>query len=157
MTDRGFVVVVVVSNELRAEANLGHWLFALTHKITCTWSVLQNWKNSEILWTEVGIEKLNCLVIIQHTHKNICSIKIFIVFQYKLEQAGSLYSTTSILTLDWDSPVSAYEDIGLTRKVELLKNLFQLKLGELPSMQLTAYLMLAGWKIKNQTGFWFCE
>ncbi|XP_059226994.1 uncharacterized protein LOC131998560 [Stomoxys calcitrans] len=35
----------------------------------------------------------------------------------------------------WDSLVRAYEDTGLTRKVELLKQLVQLKLGDFSSMQ----------------------
>lgn len=35
----------------------------------------------------------------------------------------------------WDALLAAYEDSGLTRKVELLKTLVQLKLSDFDSMQ----------------------
>lgn len=50
----------------------------------------------------------------------------------------------------WDSLVRAYEDTGLTRKVELLKQLVQLKLGDFGSMQeYVNAMVLTSIKVKN--------
>lgn len=52
----------------------------------------------------------------------------------------------------WDSLVRAYEDTGLTRKVELLKQLVQLKLGDFTSMQEYVNTMILTSIKVNNTG-----